>query len=287
MGRAVREGAVDEERPPAGQVAVFIDFENLVLGAGKGLPGQANPVPYAALARLCHEYGNASVRRAYAGWADPRFGRYQDDLALNGVDMTQVGRVGAQAKNAAGIQMAVDAMETLIARPDVAVFVLVTGDGDYTPLVRRLREFGTRAVGVGTEATASRRLSLVCSEYKFWGTLVAEVDPASRAAVDAAFDITAAEQQLVRAFEETARTTLTASAIKGKMVALDSSFYERNYGRRSFRDFLDRFPGRVRRAGRSGSDITLAAVSDELRGNWPGNARIRGGEALTASEKAR
>jgi len=95
---------VDEERPPAGQVAVFIDFENLVLGAGKGLPGQANPVPYAALARLCREYGNASVRRAYADWADPRFGRYQDDLALNGVDLTQVGRFGYRtlaASNAA------------------------------------------------------------------------------------------------------------------------------------------------------------------------------------------
>jgi hypothetical protein len=43
---------VDQERPPAGQVAVFIDFENLVLGAGTRLPGQANPVPYAALTRL-------------------------------------------------------------------------------------------------------------------------------------------------------------------------------------------------------------------------------------------
>jgi len=262
MSKAVREGVVDEERPPAGQVAVFIDFENLVLGAGKGLPGQANPVPYAALARLRREYGNASVRRACADWADPRFGRYQDDLALNGVDLTQVGRFGAQAKNAADIQMAVDAMETLIVHPDVTVFVLVTGDSDYTPLVRRLREFGKWAVGVGTEATASRRLSSVCSEYKFWGTLVAEVDPAARPAVDAAFDIAAAEQLLVRAFEETARTTLTASAIKSKMVALDSSFDERNYGCRSFRDFLDRFPGRVRRAGRSGSDITLELIRE-------------------------
>jgi hypothetical protein len=65
---------VDQERPPAGQVAVFIDSGNLVLGAGKGLPSQANPVPYAALTRLCRDYGNASVRRAYADWADPGSG---------------------------------------------------------------------------------------------------------------------------------------------------------------------------------------------------------------------
>jgi hypothetical protein len=89
--------------------------------------------------------------------------------------------------------------------PDVTVFVLVTGDSDYTPLVRRLREFGKWVVGVGTEATASHRLASVCSEYKYWGTLVAEVGPAARPAVDAAFDITAAEQLLIRAFEETAK----------------------------------------------------------------------------------
>jgi hypothetical protein len=48
------------------QVAVFVDFENLVLGAVKELPDQANPAPYEALTRLCRGYGNASVRRAYA-----------------------------------------------------------------------------------------------------------------------------------------------------------------------------------------------------------------------------
>jgi hypothetical protein len=41
------------------QVAVFVDFENLVLGAVKELPDQANPAPYEALTRLCRGYGNA------------------------------------------------------------------------------------------------------------------------------------------------------------------------------------------------------------------------------------
>jgi len=35
------------------QVAVFVDFENLVLGAVKELPDQENPAPYEALTRLC------------------------------------------------------------------------------------------------------------------------------------------------------------------------------------------------------------------------------------------
>ncbi len=45
---------------------------------------------------------NASVRRVCTGWADPRFGRYEEDLAMNGVDLIQISQFGAQAKNVAG-----------------------------------------------------------------------------------------------------------------------------------------------------------------------------------------
>jgi NYN domain len=242
------------------QVAVFVDFENLVLGAVKELPGQANPAPYDAITRLCRGYGNASVRRAYADWADPRFGSHQDDLAMNGVDLIQVARVGIQNKNAADIRMAVDAMETLIVHPEVSVFVLVSGDGDYSPLVQRLREFGKWVVGVGTEANASRKLVSVCSEYKYWGTLVAEVEPAARPI--AAFDISEAERLLVRAFEESSSETLTAGGLKSKLLALDPAFDEHNYGARSFRGFLTLLPQRVQVVETSGPDIMVKLIDE-------------------------
>ena len=113
------------------QLAVFIDFENLAIGAEETLPGRTNPVPYEALELLCHDYGNAAVRRAYADWSKAQFGRYQEDLALNGVDLIQVKRFGTQQKNAADIRMAVDAMETVLIHPDVDVFLLwlATVDG--------------------------------------------------------------------------------------------------------------------------------------------------------------
>ena len=242
------------------QVAVFVDFENLVLGAVKELPDQANPAPYEAIDRLCRGYGTATVRRAYADWADPRFGSHQDDLAMNGVDLLQVARVGIQNKNAADIRMAVDAMETLIVHPDVSVFILVSGDGDYSPLVQRLREFGKWVVGVGTEANASRKLVSVCSEYKYWGTLVAEVEPEARPV--AAFDIADAERLLVRAFGESSSDTLTAGGLKSKMLALDPAFDEHNYGSRSFRAFLALLPKRVQVVQAAGPDITVKLIEE-------------------------
>lgn len=87
--------------------------------------------------------------------------------------------------------------------------------------------------------------------------LVAEVDPAARPALSAAFDIRSAEQLLRRAFEEVSTDTPTASTIKNKMLVIDPAFDERNYGCRSFRDFLAAFPSLVKRTGRSGGDITV------------------------------
>jgi uncharacterized LabA/DUF88 family protein len=246
------------------QVAVFVDFENLVIGAEKELPDQANSAPYEALTRLCRGYGTAAVRRAYADWANPLFGKHQEDLSMNGVDLIQVARVGIQNKNAADIRMAVDAMETLIVHPEVSVFVLVSGDGDYSPLVQRLREFGKWVVGVGTEANASRKLVSVCSEYKYWGTLVAEVEPAARPAGKGAFDVAAAEGLLVRAFEESGLDSMTAGGLKSKMLALDPAFDEHNYGIRNFRAFLGQLSSRVEIAGSSGPDVVVKLVEEPV-----------------------
>ena len=273
------------------QVAVFVDFENLVLGAVKELPDQANPAPYEALTRLCRGYGNASVRRAYADWANTLFGSHQDDLAMNGVDLIQVARVGIQNKNAADIRMAVDAMETLIVHPEISVFILVSGDGDYSPLVQRLREFGKWVVGVGTEANASRKLVSVCSEYKYWGTLVAEVEPEVRPAVNAAFDIATAEQLLVRAFEESNAETMTAGGLKSKMLALDAAFDEHNYGCRSFRAFLAMMPKRVQIVEAGGPDVTVKLIEEarkpaRTRNRKPTSRSNNSGAAAAKAAKA-
>jgi len=248
-------------------VAVFIDLENLALGAGEDLPGQADPIPYKALELLCRDYGNTSIRRAYADWSRPEFARYQNNLAQNGITLIQVTRFGAQQKNAADILMAVDAMEVLITHPDVGTFLLVAGDGDYSPLVQRLREWGKRVVGVGTKASASSRLVAVCSEYKYWGTIVAAVNPAVRAEVGANFHIADAKRLVIAAMEESPDATATGSWLKNKMLALDPSFDERNYDSRSFRAFLSKLPDLVEVSkSRSSPDIRVALVAPRKDG---------------------
>ena len=69
-----------------------------------------------------------------------------------------------------------------------------------------------------------------------------------------------AEALLVRAFAELPNATPTASALKAKMRQLDPGFREQELGFARFRDLLVALPHRVRIAGQSGMDITLALV---------------------------
>jgi hypothetical protein len=104
----------------------------------------------------------------------------------------------------------------------------------------------------------------VCTEYKYWGTLVADVDPTATTAttaVAAAFDVFDAVDLLVRAMtllNETSTSQddegwLFAGEIKNMMLRLDPSFDQSNYRVRNFSAFLDLPPVRraveVRRAG--------------------------------------
>ncbi|ALG14545.1 hypothetical protein AOZ06_39535 [Kibdelosporangium phytohabitans] len=252
----------DDPRARADQIGLFLDFENLVLGATASLPDRAEPIPDRAVTWLCRAYGAATTRRAYADWADTRFGRYQAVLERNGVDLVQIGH-GPARKNGADIRMTVDAMETLITHPTVEAFVLVTGDSDFSPLVTKLREFGKHVIGVGAETAASVRLVSVCSEYKLWGSIVARVDPPAEPPTPPAqrgSRLADAEALLVTAMRQIPTKSPTASQLKAKMVALDPSFDQARYGCSTFRDLLTKLGHRIQTTGRSGQDIRLALI---------------------------
>ena len=114
----------DEER-----IALFIDHENLVLGAREiGRSFDIGPVMEALAER-----GRVVARRAYADWtlfAGDRRSLVEHNCEL--IDIPQ--RTGAVRKNAADIKLAVDAMELAYERGFVSTFVIASGDSDFTPL---------------------------------------------------------------------------------------------------------------------------------------------------------
>ncbi|GAA4729634.1 hypothetical protein GCM10023216_21450 [Isoptericola chiayiensis] len=150
------------------RLAVFLDYENLALGAREHLGGMQfdfQPIADALAVR-----GKVITRRAYADWSyfdeDRRMlTRHQVEL----IEMPQ--RMGASRKNAADIKMVVDAIEMAFERDYITTFVMCTGDSDFSPLVTKLRELDKNVIGVGVEKSTSRLLPSACDEFLFYDRL--------------------------------------------------------------------------------------------------------------------
>jgi uncharacterized LabA/DUF88 family protein len=153
----------DDER-----IALFLDYENLAIGARDGL-GVA-PFDFGPVADALAERGRVVARRAYADWS--AFDEDRRLLTRAQVELIEIPqRVGGSRKNAADIKMAVDAIELAFARGFITTFAIGTGDSDFTPLVHKLRELDKRVIGIGVQSSTSALLPPACDEFLFYDRL--------------------------------------------------------------------------------------------------------------------
>ena len=119
-------------------IAVFLDLDNLVIGAGEAeLTFDINLV----LVHLqASTEGRIVLRRAYGDWRQKA--DLTKELAAAGFELQSAVRLSSNSKNLADMQMTVDAMSTLIDRQNFETYVLVTGDRDFAPLVQALQKRG-------------------------------------------------------------------------------------------------------------------------------------------------
>jgi uncharacterized protein (TIGR00288 family) len=151
---------------PEERLAIFIDHENVAIGA-RDIGYRFEVAP---LVEALAERGRLIVRRAYADWnlfREDRRGLVDANIEL--IEIPQ--RSDSVRKNAADIQMAVDAMELAFTREFVSTFVIVSGDSDFTPLVSKLRELNKRVIGVGLKGSTSAMLPPACDEFIFYDRL--------------------------------------------------------------------------------------------------------------------
>ncbi len=244
----------DEER-----IALFIDFENLAIGARDRLGIQFD---YGPVADALAERGRVVTRRAYGDWT--MFDQDRKNLVRHHIDLIEIPqRMGHSRKNAADIKMAVDALELAFEREYVTTFVFLTGDSDFTPLVHKLREHNRRVIGVGIKASTSALLPAACDEFLFYENLDG-VEPRKKGArprkgKEANGDVVEAPARRgptdARKLERLVNTTLAglernsngpilASALKRALIRKDSTFSETEYGFRAFGELLRFLQGR-------------------------------------------
>jgi uncharacterized LabA/DUF88 family protein len=180
--------------PGGARVAVYIDFDNIVISRYDQVHGRgqfqrdkargfdnADPeiadklrratVDLGAVIDFASSYGTLVLTRAYADWSAPVNADYRGQLVSRAVDLVQLFPAAAYAKNGADIRLAVDAVEDMFRLPDLTHVVIVAGDSDYIALAQRCRRLGRYVVGVGVAGSTSRSLGAACDELVTYDAL--------------------------------------------------------------------------------------------------------------------
>jgi uncharacterized LabA/DUF88 family protein len=146
------------------QVAVFIDYDNIEISVTEVF-GRNIDVDWSRIFNYASQVGRVVVRRAYADWAEAA-SRQRPLLSL-GVELIHVN--SKRGKNAADIRIVLDVMELFYTKSDSFTHVLlVSGDGDFTELVHRLRAGGKVVIGMGISGTTADYLVNACDKFVYY-----------------------------------------------------------------------------------------------------------------------
>lgn len=174
--------------PVAARVAVYLDFDNIVISRYDQIHGRSSfqpdkakgldperqaraTVDVGAILDFASSFGTLVLTRAYADWSADVNAGYRGQLVGRAVDLVQLFPAAAYGKNGADIRLAVDAVEDMFRLPDLTHVVIVAGDSDYIPLAQRCKRLGRYVVGIGVAGASSRALAAACDDFIIYDAL--------------------------------------------------------------------------------------------------------------------
>ncbi len=152
----------------APEVAVFVDFENIRYSTINSFGREPDPLTWRDKAL---KYGLMSVARAYADF-DQHPPQVRTRLDVAGFELHHYpakktidshGREKLASRS--DLNLVIDLFNTALARPDLQVFMLFTGDKDFIRLVTTLRNrLGRRVIICGVPGSISPDLVIAAGE---------------------------------------------------------------------------------------------------------------------------
>lgn len=231
-------------------MAVFLDLENLVIGA------QDAKFPAFDIGKVLERLllkGHIVVKKAYCD-----FGRYKEfkrGLHETAFELIDIPHLNQSGKNSADIRLVVDALDLCYTKSHLDTFVIVSGDSDFSPLVSNLRGNGKTVIGVGVKQSSSKLFINNCDEFIYYDDLVrGEATPKKAATAtasapktprskdggptrDKALTLLSKTLEALRA-ERGEDYQIHGSLVKQAMKRQNPGFNERAHGFKAFNDLL-------------------------------------------------
>lgn len=140
-----------------GEVALFIDFENVRYGLKNNYGREPDPQLLMAKAR---KYGPVALAAAYADFTEhPDY--FRRKLEVAGITPRDIPRRSPDVahKSSSDMAMLMDIIDCLLDRPTVNTLILMTGDSDFIRVVARARHrFNKRVIISGVPGSVSNDL---------------------------------------------------------------------------------------------------------------------------------
>lgn len=227
-------------------MAVFLDLENLVLGArDANFPRFDIKLVFERLLAR----GHIVTKKAYCDF--DRYKDYKRDLHEAAFELIEIPHVRQSGKNSADIRMVVDALDLCYTKTHIDTFVILSGDSDFSPLVSKLRENAKTVIGVGVKNSSSDLFIGNCDVFFYYDDFVRRTPkprvvrsprttpakPEDGPTKEQAFEqLLATIEVLMEERDEDDR--IYGSMIKPAMKRRNPGFSERAHGFASFNDLL-------------------------------------------------
>ena len=225
-------------------LAIFIDWENIYISTVSEYKSKPN---VSAILEKAREYGRIVSATAYADWTEGDFRQAPPTLYSNGISPRYIsaryfpgGRAQKRRTNSIDVMLAVECSDFLHNHPQVDTYVLVTGDGDFIPLVSLLRSQGKNVVVIGVSEATSYHLIESADHFISYSSLLEEDRAARTRDVEPKKKASDPFQELVRAVETLKKNgrPRVLGQVKQQMIVQLGSFDERNEGFKKFKDFV-------------------------------------------------
>lgn len=148
-------------------IAIFCDFENVAIGVR-----EANFEEFDinfVLERLLDK-GKIVVKKAYADW--DRYKSARRSMHEAAFELIEIPHIKISGKNSADIRMVVDALDLCYTKSHVNIFVIISGDSDFSPLVSKLKENNKKVIALGVKKSSSDLLIVNCDEFIYYDDIV-------------------------------------------------------------------------------------------------------------------
>ncbi len=215
-----------------GEVALFVDFENIRYGLKNNYGREPEPQMLMAKAR---KYGPVALALAYADFTEhPEF--FRRKLEVAGITPRDVPRRSPDVvhKSSADMAMLMDLIDCLLDRPLATTLILMTGNSDFIRAVARARNrFGKKVVIAGVPGSVSNDLIAAADSSDpiveaEWGpqpthelqTTLTNAGPSASVATEVPTNLVAPMNQLVQVALQNHVNTRPISKIEVELVRL-------------------------------------------------------------------